>query len=95
MSLPLFAYTDDLDGFKPCPFCGRTGQEIFKPQQAQTKNHDSISFRIHCRCGCILNLGVRSYGKPDENMTERKERKKLLKLIQREWNTRWQGCLNK
>lgn len=88
MSLPLFAYTDDLDGFKPCPFCGRTGQEIFKDKQVQ--DHDDISFSIHCRCGCILNLGVRSYGKPDENMMERKERKKLLKLIQREWNTRWQ-----
>lgn len=91
MSLLYFAYTTDLEGFKPCPFCGRTGQEIFKPQQVRAKNHDSISFSIHCRCGCILNLGVRSYGKPDENMTERKERKKLLKLIQEAWNARRQG----
>lgn len=90
MSLPLFAYTDDLDGFKPCPFCGRTGQEIFKPQQAQTKNHDSISFRIHCRCGCALDLGVYCYGKPDGSMSESKAKKKLLKLIQEAWNARWQ-----
>ena len=85
-----FAYTSDLGGFKPCPFCGRTEQEVLKTQQVCAKNHDSISFRIRCPCGCALDFGVYCYGKPDENMDESKVKKKLLKRIQEIWNERKQ-----
>lgn len=44
-----------------------------KTQQVAAKNHDSISFRIRCQCGCTLDFGIYCYGKQDKNMEERKQ----------------------
>ena len=88
MSLPFFGYTTDLPGFLPCPFCGRTEQEIFKMRQRWGRSHDYIAFSIHCHCGLEFNTSLYCYGKI---VDERKMKQKLLKPVQDAWNERWQG----
>lgn len=88
MSLPYFDNTSRLNGFKPCPFCGRTSQTIYIASQSWGKHTDTMSFIIKCACGLDYHTGVYAYGKPDKHQNEIKARKRLIKVLLEAWNDR-------